>query len=115
MKSRIAITVVLLFTITLFGIVGCSKKEGKISAKKVEQKKIIKEDKPSNKTISRKSWGDLSMTQRKDIYLRVTDFPPGREADQELTRMAKKYNIPEGDVLIILQKGTFEWGWGNLP
>jgi len=55
------------------------------------------------------------MSQRKDIYLRVTDVPSGPEADRIVKDIARKYNISEGDVSVILMKGTFEWGWGDLP
>ena len=55
------------------------------------------------------------MAERKDIYFRVSDIPTGTEADRRVKKMAEKYNIPEGDVLVILAKGTVEWGWGDLP
>lgn len=61
------------------------------------------------------SWKDLSMAERKDIYLRVTDFDPGPEADRVTAEMIQKYNISKDDVTAILLKGTFEWGWGDIP
>jgi hypothetical protein len=64
---------------------------------------------------SKRTWKDLTMSQRKDIYLRVTDVPSGPEADRIVKDIARKYNISEGDVSVILMKGTFEWGWGDLP
>lgn len=113
LERTIILVAVIIVVLMLFFIVGV-----KIPSTPSKTSGALKTASPSfgkEFHLSKKTWRDLSMAKRKNIYLRVTDVPPGLEADRAVAEMARKYNISKGNVLVILSKGTFEWGWGDLP
>ncbi|GCC10061.1 hypothetical protein IPdc08_00081 [archaeon] len=70
---------------------------------------------PKETRTRRRTYKDLSRSEKYDIYMSVTDEATKSGQARAITRMANKYGISEGDVLQVLFEGTFKYGWGDIP